>query len=198
MKTIPLEKLMKDGIALHKGDTLMRNTFHRRCSLDNPQWEGKAGLDWFNKLGGSTVHNPFKDYSLISFAERKNETGKQPVPDWVGVDVKREEEDGTFLVLADELSWKLEWNCIESWKPAFDSLYNHYNKASESDSKTSKAESDTMNHVSEENTSDYQYLWNEKDENKAGKMILSIISSLHWSADSIPYELVDTKETDCD
>lgn len=132
---IKVTDLIADGIWLAAGDVVVAlkdNSFtdaDEKVSVYNENWLGEGIKDYLasNRSKGEDMDL----WYVVELAERKNETGEQPVPDWVAVEYNYSVlgTQGMHKDLAGELSWDLDkWEEGEWWKPDLKALTERYSK----------------------------------------------------------------------
>lgn len=125
---IKVTELINDGVWLSYGDKVRllksKDGFGTEVfTLTRSDWIGNRGGEYLATTQGS---EDLEGWYLVEFAERKNTDYVQPVPDWVAVEVKREEEPKSTLVSADEVCWLNKFNAINTWRPDLEYLTEHY------------------------------------------------------------------------
>lgn len=141
---INLKKLIDDGIYLADGDVLkcVSNKISdfkvgEEITLINYMWLGKKILE--NK----TILKQAAYWEVVSFAERKNETGECPVPDWCPILFS--ESGNEWSELGGDVDFNKEttnWYDNDYWKPNMEALVKHYNIGEEAPVEQSEDVSD--------------------------------------------------------
>ena len=129
---IEVTKLIKDKVWLEIGDVLVLKE-HNKCSRLGYETLSEVRLSNINWVGDNiVVHRnvspeSLKGWFVKEFSERKNNTGDQPVPDWVEVEINTHLSNGFIRLKECTPSWGLGGsNPILEWKPDMTSLMEHY------------------------------------------------------------------------